>query len=215
MKFISTQSLKENILEALQQCRQKTLNLFKGIDCNTFCQQAHPDFSPVGWHLGHIAFTEAYWILEYCGNFSPVFPKYHQLFAADGLIKEERQNLPSLEIIQDYLDTVRSKVLDYLATAPIEKEERLWRWLIQHESQHSETITFVLQIHHWQNNITPNPQRCAFPCGGNLRGVAPQSPIPIYPEQNRQMVLKSVEGLILVSLNLLVTDSKLGLFQDR
>ena len=157
MKFISTQSPRENILEALQQCRQKTLDLFKGIDSNTFCQQAHPDFSPVGWHLGHIAFTEAYWILEYCAGFLPVFPEYHRLFAADSLAKEERQNLPSLEVIQDYLETVRSKVLHYLATAPIEKEERLWRWLLQHESQHSETITLVLQLHRWHQNITsPN-----------------------------------------------------------
>ena len=157
MKLTSTQSPRENILEALQQCRQKTLNLFKGIDSHTFCQQAHPDFSPVGWHLGHIALTEAYWILEYCANSPPIFPEYHQLFAADGLAKEARQNLPSLEFIEDYLETVRSKVLHYLATTPIEKEERLWRWLLQHESQHSETITLVLQLHRWHQNITPNP----------------------------------------------------------
>lgn len=156
MKFRSIQSSKANILEALQQCRQKTLSLFKEIDFNTFCQQAHPDFSPVGWHLGHIAFTEAYWILEYCGGFSPIFPKYNQLFAADGLAKEERQNLPSLEVIQDYLDTVRSKVLYYLETAPVEKEEKLWRWLIQHESQHSETISLVMQLHRWQNGLKPH-----------------------------------------------------------
>ena len=158
MKFISTQSRRETILEALQQCRHRTLNLFKGIDFNTFCQQAHPDFSPVGWHLGHIAFTEAYWILEYCAEFSVVFPEYQQLFAADGLAKEERQNLPTLETIQDYLELVRSKVLHYLATAPVEKQERLWRWLIQHESQHSETVALVLQLHRWQANISPNPR---------------------------------------------------------
>ena len=158
MTLTSTQSPRENILEALQQCRQKTLNLFKQIDSNTFCQQAHPDFSPVGWHLGHIAFTEAYWILEQCAGFKPIFSEYHQLFAADGLAKEARQNLPSVEFIEDYLETVRNKVLHYLATAPIEKEERLWRWLLQHESQHSETITLVLQLYRWQNSIIPNPQ---------------------------------------------------------
>ena len=158
MKFISTPSLRETILEALQQCRQKTLSLFKEIDFNIFCQQAHPDFSPVGWHLGHISFTEAYWILEYCAGSPSIFPQYHQLFAADGLAKEERQNLPSLEVIQDYLDTVRKKVLHYLETSSIEKEERLWRWLIQHESQHSETISFVMQLHRWQNVIKPHPQ---------------------------------------------------------
>ena len=156
MKSISIRSSREEILEALQQCRQKTLDLFIGIDSNTFFQQAHPDFSPVGWHLGHIAFTEAYWILECCAGFPPILAEYHQLFAADGLAKEERQNLPDWAIVQDYVDTVRSKVLQYLVTAPVEKEERLWRWLIQHESQHSETIAFVLQLHRWPKNIIPS-----------------------------------------------------------
>lgn len=180
MKFRSIQSPKENIVKDLQQCRQRTLTLFEEIDTHTFCQQAHPDFSPVGWHLGHIAFTEAYWILEYCGGFPTIFPEYRQLFAADGLAKEERQNLPSSSAIQAYLDTVRSKVLHYLETAPLEKEERLWRWLIQHESQHSETISFVLQLHRWQSKIishTPytisnsfSPEMVEVPAGEFMMG---------------------------------------------
>ncbi len=153
MKSTSIQSCREEILEALHQCRSQTLDLFADIDLEIFYRQVHPDFSPVGWHLGHIGFTEAYWILERCAGYKPLFPQYRKLFAADGLPKAERENLPSLEIIQNYLDTVRSKVFHYLATAPLEKEERLWRWLIQHESQHNETIIFILQLHRWQKNL--------------------------------------------------------------
>jgi gamma-glutamyl hercynylcysteine S-oxide synthase len=159
LKFTSIHSCREEIREALQTCRQSTLELFKDIDLDTFCQQAHPDFSPIGWHLGHIAFIEAYWILEQCAGFPPIFFEYHKLFAADGLPKQERQNLPSLPEIEVYLQTVRDKVFNYLETAPIEKQERLWRWLIQHESQHSETITFILQLYRWQkfrSNVTLN-----------------------------------------------------------
>ena len=147
MKLTSLQSRREEIRQALQACRSSTLDLFVGIDRDTFCQQAHPDFSPLGWHLGHIAFTEAYWILEKLAGRLPLFTQYSKLFAADGLPKQERQNLPPQEVILDYLDTVREQIFHYLETAPIEKQERLWRWLLQHESQHSETITFVLQLH--------------------------------------------------------------------
>jgi ergothioneine biosynthesis protein EgtB len=157
LKLTSIQSCREEILEALHQCRVQTLNLFAAIDSDTFYLQVHPDFSPVGWHLGHIGFTEAYWILERCAGYGSLFPQYKKLFAADGLPKAERANLPSLEVIQNYLDTVRSKVFHYLATAPLEREERLWRWLIQHESQHNETIIFILQLHHWQNNLISRP----------------------------------------------------------
>ncbi len=116
-----------------------------------FCDQAHPDFSPVGWHLGHIGYTEAKWILHHMAGLPDPFPQYHRLFAADGLPKHERQNLPNLGKIIDYLAIIRTSVLDYLQSADraaIEsvEQQRLWQFLLQHESQHSETIAIVLAI---------------------------------------------------------------------
>ena len=155
MKLASITSRRNSIALALQQCRQNTLDLIgilTEVNNSIFFQQAHPEFSPIGWHFGHIAFTEAYWILEHLANLPPSFIEYHRLFAADGLPKHERQNLPSVETIKDYLHNIRTKTLDYLANAPIEKQERLWRWLIQHESQHSETLAMILQLHQKHNH---------------------------------------------------------------
>ncbi|MEG4149466.1 ergothioneine biosynthesis protein EgtB [Microcoleus sp. Pol12B5] len=140
-------SCREAIYRDLQQCRSGTFKLFADIDYDTFCRQAHPDFSPVGWHLGHIAYTEDLWLLQRCAGLEPVFPQYHQLFAADILPKKQRVFLPALPEVELYLDAVRKKVLDYLEVAPIDKQERLWRFIIQHESQHCETVAFVLQMH--------------------------------------------------------------------
>lgn len=142
----SVQSRRQAIALALHRCRSGTLKLFAGIDWDTFCRQAHPEFSPGGWHLGHIAYTEELWLLQRCAGLPPVFPKYRQLFAADILPKKERVYLPTFAEVQGYLDTVRKQVLKYLETAPIEEEERLWQFIIQHESQHCETIAFVLLV---------------------------------------------------------------------
>ena len=65
----------------MQACRQHTLSLFDDIDHDTFCRQAHPDFSPIGWHLGHIAYTEGLWILEHLSGMAPQCPEYRRLFA--------------------------------------------------------------------------------------------------------------------------------------
>ncbi|MEG4007345.1 ergothioneine biosynthesis protein EgtB [Microcoleus sp. Pol11C1] len=143
----SIQSCREAIYRDLQECRRGTFKLFTDIDYDTFCRQAHPDFSPVGWHLGHIAYTEDLWLLQRCAGLEPVLPQYHQLFAADILPKKQRVFLPTLPEVELYLDAVRKKVLDYLEVAPIDKQERLWRFIIQHESQHCETVAFVLQMH--------------------------------------------------------------------
>jgi gamma-glutamyl hercynylcysteine S-oxide synthase len=55
-------------------------------------------------------------------------------------------HLPDLLAITHYLAAVRSQVLEALAIAPLADQERLWRFLLQHESQHCETIAIVLAI---------------------------------------------------------------------
>ena len=152
MTLVSIQSRRQDIIKALTQCRQKTLDLLTEIKQETFYRQVHPDFSPIGWHFGHIALVEASWILEKIIDLPPFFPEYRQLFAADGLPKAKRQHLPSVKTIQNYLALVREEVLNYLDIAPIETEERLWRWLVQHESQHNETIIFLWQLDQHQSN---------------------------------------------------------------
>lgn len=151
MKSALTLSSQEAIAKALTESRNQTLRSIAGMNRHTLTQQSHPDFSPIGWHLGHIAFTEAYWILEQLARFSPLYPEYRQLFAVDGLPKEQRQNLPTLEAIQEYLATVRRETLNYLTTADLETQQRLWWWLIQHESQHGETIAVVKELHRLNN----------------------------------------------------------------
>ncbi len=153
LRLVSIQSRRQDLVRSLRQCRQKTLDLLTEIDSEAIYRQIHPDFSPIGWHFGHIALVEAYWILEKLVGLPPFFPEYRQLFAADGLSKAERQYLPSIETIQDYLATVREAVLDYLNIAPIETEERLWQWLIQHESQHNETIIFLWHFYRHQHDL--------------------------------------------------------------
>ncbi|MBW4497119.1 MAG: SUMF1/EgtB/PvdO family nonheme iron enzyme [Oscillatoria princeps RMCB-10] len=149
MTFKSINS-RDAIRNALQECRTGTLKLFEGMDDATFRQQAHPDFSPPGWHLGHIAYTEALWLLQRSAGYPPVFPEYHRLLAADGLPKAERVRLPNLAELRHYQDTVREKVLDYLEIAPVQEQERLWSFIVQHESQHCETVTFLSRLAGWQ-----------------------------------------------------------------
>lgn len=146
MTLASVQFLRESLFNDLQACRDRTLKLLATIPSELFFLQIHPDFSPMGWHFAHIAYTEAFWILEKLAHHSSLFPQYRRLFAADGLPKSERQKLPSIEFVQDYLEVVRSKVLYYLETAPLADQVRLWRWLIQHESQHNETICYLLRL---------------------------------------------------------------------
>ncbi len=164
---------RDAIADSMQQCRSMTLDLTRSIDYATFCTQAHPDFSPIGWHLGHIAYTEALWILQRCAGYPPLMPEYHRLFAQDGLPKCDRVQLPTIDTVIEYLETVRAKVLNYLAIAPVDQQERLWKWLLQHECQHAETMTIVLALFNQTSSVckSSNPgEMILIPAGSFVQG---------------------------------------------
>ena len=142
-----------SFLAALEACRRQTLDRVADMQPALLKQQAHPDFSPVGWHLGHIAYTEALWITEPSANQISQLPlQYQQLFSADGLPKKERENLPDLEEILAFLEKVRENTLHHLSKAHAEISSALLHWLLQHESQHAETIAIVLALHEVKKN---------------------------------------------------------------
>ncbi len=127
----------------LDACRAGTLALFEGIGEGLFRRSLHPDFSPVGWHLGHIALTEAMWLL---GDGDPATtPALRRAFAQDGLAKAERCRIPGRDDTLAYLDRVRAAVLARLDRAPA-LEARLGRFVLQHEAQHCETVSFLLAL---------------------------------------------------------------------
>ncbi|MGB3494073.1 MAG: ergothioneine biosynthesis protein EgtB [Elainellaceae cyanobacterium] len=195
---LSTDRLSSSRREALRQelrtafiaCRQSTLALIDPHRWDFLCRQSHPDFSPVGWHIGHIAYTEALWILERLDRQKPLRPDFHHLFAADGLPKSERQNLPDWPTIQHYMETVRLRMLDYLAIAPVDRQERLWRFLLQHESQHCETLSLVMALH-TRKEAALFPSRTVT----NLRDAAEPSSMVHVPAGSFQMGCDRPEAL--------------------
>ena len=137
----------ETISADLQSCRRHTLALCADLTPAEFYLQSHLEFSPIGWHLGHIAYTESLWTAERLGQRVDTPPAYRQLFDAEGLPKAERQNLPSPAETIAYLAVVRERTERCLRSLGSEADRRLWHWLIQHESQHIETISMVLAMH--------------------------------------------------------------------
>ncbi|MEB3160182.1 MAG: DinB family protein, partial [Synechocystis sp.] len=131
---------------AMGQCRAETLRVMERIAADRFCQQIHPDFSPIGWHFGHIAFTEALWLLPESLQEKFNLPAYQILFRADGLPKDQRCYLPDQETIQTYLNQVRAAVFDQLDEGNVNVSDRLGYWLLQHETQHAETIAFLAHL---------------------------------------------------------------------
>ena len=129
------------IAAELRACRAATLTLFGRIEPALFKQQLHPLFSPLGWHLGHIAYTEALWLLD--GGSAVTSPELARAFAVDGLAKAERIGIPDAPAVLDYVARVRQAVLVRLADPGAAIDTAIWRFVVQHEAQHAETASFV------------------------------------------------------------------------
>ena len=125
----------------LRACRASTLALFRSLPPELFRRQLHPLYSPPGWHLGHIAYTEALWLLGEPN--AATTPDLRRAFAVDGLAKSERTGIPGAPETFDYVARVRQAALARLADPASAIDLRVWRFVLQHEAQHAETVSFL------------------------------------------------------------------------
>jgi len=147
----------------LAACRVATLALFARVDPGLFRVQLHTGFSPLGWHLGHIAYTEALWLLD--GGAAVTRPELARAFAVDGLPKAERVGIPEPAETLDYVRRVRQATLVRLADPASRIDEAIWRFVLQHEAQHAETASFLHALATREarpSEFTPDPRPLDF-----------------------------------------------------
>ncbi len=139
---------RDTFWQAWQHQRQQTLSLVEDLPDAALQVQPHSLYSPVGWHVGHIGFTEALWLLQQ-PNHPAISDRHRYWFAADGRPKAERQELPCRADLLSYLADIRQGVGDLLwglSESQWQQEARLWWWILQHEAQHCETLQMVLAM---------------------------------------------------------------------
>ncbi len=143
---------RDQTLRLLEEARDQTLRLCTRVNDVDLRRQIHCEFSPIGWHLGHIGVTEAYWILQQCKGEPPLSAVYDRFFTPTDTPKPERVQLPARDEILTYLHTVRERVLNFLASVdcdsdhPLLRDARIFNMLLQHEEQHQETMSLILHL---------------------------------------------------------------------
>ncbi len=147
----------------LEAARRRTLEILRGIDDEAAHRAPHPDFSPIAWHAGHIAYTEARWLLEYAQGQEDLSEPFAERFSQERSIKARRGELcPPMTEILEYMAQVRCRVL-----ASLDRIEARLVWVVlQHEYQHCETVAVVAYL---AGGILAVPKREA-PRGRALSG---------------------------------------------
>jgi iron(II)-dependent oxidoreductase len=144
--------LRAALQAALTETRCGTLALMDLVPEGLFQHPIDPDYSPLGWHFGHIGMTEGYWVLEQAKGDAPLRPDYLYLFSTTARPREERSRIPGRETVRRYLAEVRAAVETYLARVdlgapnPLLREGFIFYSVLQHEWQHQETIVELLRL---------------------------------------------------------------------
>lgn len=135
----------EALRSAYAECRAHTLSLFEDVDDGLFRAQPDPGFSPIGWHLGHVALTEGLWLLREGADLALPQAGYESYFHVERLAKHLRGGVPGKAAVLDYAEAMRKAVFRRLDAAPLDDplELRRWHFVLQHEAMHDETITFL------------------------------------------------------------------------
>lgn len=178
--------LRARLREDFEACRAGTLDIFDGMSETEFREPIHPQFSPLGWHLGHIAYTEAAWLIAKCGERPLPRPEFEGIFHVDAVPKAERsRRIPEAGEVKDYAAIVRSQMLECLNTVPIDRQERLWRFVLQHEAQHTETVQLLLALR----------DRGNAKAGGGIGGAVPAVEWIPVPGGTATIGLESADAL--------------------
>jgi len=132
-----------SLLARLAATRAATLVRIADLHDDAARTQIDADFSPIGWHLGHIAYIEALWLLE-DGRENAFLARDRELWCPDGLPRDRRGGaLPPLAELVPILTETRASVLAALERPFTRRVELLISFILQHETMHAEIIAML------------------------------------------------------------------------
>lgn len=139
-------------LDDLAILQQQGLELAAALPATDVNRQFHPDLSPLGWHIGHCALTERYWLREMVLGERPGDDALQALYFPENSRKDQRAAaLPARDELLAWAHGVHDDNRALLAELPQRAGEHslvqdgyLLDFLAQHYAQHLETMAYIL-----------------------------------------------------------------------
>ncbi len=165
---------KEGLVRALEEARERTRFLLRGVSEEELLVQHDPIMSPLIWDYGHIGNYEELWLLQKAHGRVLSKRELYDMYDASLHPREERPSLNLLDLKDAdlYLDAVRKAVLETLEEVDFDAEDPLLRdgfvyhMIVQHEAQHNETMLQTLQL---KKGAAYNPEpRVELPKGSAI-----------------------------------------------
>ena len=149
------------LIEKLSRIHNALLDCVAELPCEDLRKQYHDDLSPLGWHLGHVAYIGQYWLREVVLGDDSLTAGLHEQYLPERIDKTNRISLPGIDDIpaiaaryRDIEELMKSLLLEACKPHQLLEGDYLGWFLLQHAEQHLETLHMVLQ----QRQIVMNSQ---------------------------------------------------------
>lgn len=140
-------SPEEQVLDALEATRQRTLSLVAHLDDVALTTAHSPIMSPLVWDLGHIAAYEDLWLAHRNAELDLLRPDLAAVYDAFETPRAVRGDVNALgpKDARAYMEDVRARVAGTIAERGV-GDELICEMVIRHECQHTETMRQTMAI---------------------------------------------------------------------
>jgi len=174
--------------------RERTLELVADLTDEQMLGPRLRIVNPPLWEIGHVAWFQEHWVLQYVGKLAPLRADADALYDSMAVAHDTRWDLPlpSRAETLDYLGAVRDRVLERIHARRPSHEEIYFNLLATlHEDMHDEAFTYTRQTHGYpppsfshlqgldaipERDAGPLPGDVSVPGGTFLLGATPDEP---------------------------------------
>jgi len=136
------------LAELLRDARARTLALVADLSDEQMIGPRLPIVNPPLWEIGHVAWTQEFWLLRHLGKRGPLLEGGDALYNSTEVAHDTRWDLSLLsrEKTLDYMQTILDQGVEFLISRKPDKETAYFPWLvIFHEDMHDEAIAYTRQ----------------------------------------------------------------------
>ena len=140
------------LLKQLKQAHLTMHAMARLLDDSDYRRQYHQDLSPLGWHVGHCVFIETFWLREVILHDSSITADLDWLYIPENIVKPQRgPALPPREEHLQWCEKLSNQNAALFKQPPcllrehdLNKNNYILKFILQHHSQHIETMAMVL-----------------------------------------------------------------------
>ena len=170
----------EKLLSRLSYYQQRLVDSLLLCEDDKYKQQYHPDLSPLGWHAGHCAYTESYWIREAWLRREILDEQLKTLYIPELCVKQQRgRKLPEHGQLLEWIIRLQAENLEFIASGLGQRKDHalleddfLFYFLMQHYAQHLETIAMIQQCMAMHESDDYEPDEILKPQAFNANCIA-------------------------------------------